>query len=189
MKHFNHQQITHSTKQSQIALKVATTAILTAVGLLLSWINPFAYIPIFSVKINPFAHLINAIAGVLLGPIYAVIIATLIAILRFSFGIGSILAFPGGISGALVVGLIRELILRIRPKRVSWAALCEPFGTIFIGATIGSFLVSLPLGVLMGLFASSCIPGALIGWLILQIMPKAGLPLHAFIGDTQNSIV
>lgn len=171
---------------SQIALKIATTAILTAVGLLLSWINPFAYVPIFGVKINPFAHLINAIAGVLLGPMYAIIVATLIAILRFSFGIGSILAFPGGISGAIIVGLVRELILRIYPKRISWAALCEPFGTIFIGASIGSFLVSVPIGVLMGLFAFSCIPGALIGWLILQIMPKAGISIQQFIEAKQN---
>ena len=72
---------------------------------------------------------INAISGVLLGPFYAVLIATLIAVIRFSYGIGSIYAFPGGIPGAFIVGIFAYIIAykkgehsgysRLKPESVS----------------------------------------------------------------------
>ncbi|MHA1283401.1 MAG: hypothetical protein ACTSQP_12910 [Promethearchaeota archaeon] len=61
---------TDKIKESKISIKsyrtirVATSAILIAVGLVLSYLNPFAYFTLFGTKINPFAHLINAISGV-----------------------------------------------------------------------------------------------------------------------------
>jgi energy coupling factor transporter S component ThiW len=165
-------------------VKIATSAILAALGVALSWINPFAYIPIFGIKINPFAHLINVIAGVLLGPWYALCTATAIAVIRFGVGIGSPLAFPGGMSGAIVVGLIRDLLLRKRPQKVNFAALSEPVGTVFIGATLASPMTFLmpdffanptPLFTMWLLFALPSIFGCIIGWLILKILDRAGL--------------
>jgi energy coupling factor transporter S component ThiW len=165
----------HITKPNNLNLKIATSAILTALGVVLSYLNPFGYVMIFGAKINPFAHFINAIAAVLLGPIYAVLIALFIAVIRFSTGTGSILAFPGGMSGALVVGIVREIILRIDPKKVKLAALFEPIGTVFIGGTISSFIIpSTPLFVFWGLFALSAIPGCVLGYLSLIAIQKAG---------------
>ena len=74
-----------------------------------------------------------------MGPFYAVLTALAIAIIRFSLGIGSLYAFPGGISGAIVVGLIAELISKKNDKFRVHAALFEPVGTIFIGGTISSY--------------------------------------------------
>jgi energy-coupling factor transport system ATP-binding protein len=164
--------------QQHLSVKVATAAILIALGVVLSWVNPFAYYPPFGIKINPFVHMINVIAGLLLGPVYALLVAFGIAILRFSFGLGTILAFPGGLSGALIVGVVRELIVRVVPKlirRIEWAALVEPIGTVFIGATISSLLVPTPIWTLWWLFACSCIPGAIIGGIIVSLMYKRGL--------------
>jgi energy coupling factor transporter S component ThiW len=181
-------------QQSRHSLKIATTAILSAVGYILSILNPFQHIALFGAKINPFAHLINAIAGVLLGPTYAVICATIIATLRFATGYGSPLAFPGGISGALIVGLVRNLLIKMKVKRVHLAALAEPLGTIFIGAPLSSLLVqaliaagttffkvSIPTLTWMGLFAASCIPGAIIGWSLVLILEKAGFSYHNYL--------
>ncbi|OLS15758.1 MAG: thiW protein [Promethearchaeota archaeon CR_4] len=158
-----------------INVKLATGAILAAVGVVLSYLNPFAYVLIFNAKINPFAHFINAIAGVLLGPWYALGIATSIAIIRFATGIGSILAFPGGMSGAIIVGLAREILLRVRPQKVNLAAFAEPLGTVFIGATIAQFIIPAAFGTYWWLFALSCIPGCAFGWVILKILDQTGV--------------
>jgi energy coupling factor transporter S component ThiW len=170
----NEHQSTTFISQNQISLKIATTAILSAVGVVLSYLNPFGYISIFGAKINPFAHLINVVSGILLGPFYAVLTALIIATIRYSVGIGSILAFPGGMSGALTVGLARNLILKKFPKKIKFSAFAEPIGTVFIGATISSFIIPVPMMTFWWLFALSCIPGALLGWLIIISLEKAG---------------
>ncbi len=105
-----------SQKRKKYFLKIAMVTIFTALGIVLSYFNPFAYVPIFGIRPNPFAHIINAIIGVLMGPFYAVLTALVNASIRFSLGIGSHYAFPGGISGAIVVGLIAELISKKNDK-------------------------------------------------------------------------
>jgi energy coupling factor transporter S component ThiW len=174
----------------RVSLKIATTAILAAVGVVLSYILPTSYFTINGAKIDPFAHMINAISGVLLGPWYAMLTALIIAIIRFSTGIGTIYAFPGGISGAFVVGLMRELILRINPKKVNFAALFEPIGTIFIGGTIASYmsynftatfkLIPTQYYILWGTFAIACIPGTILGWIGLKALENYGLTTDYF---------
>lgn len=173
--------------QNKMTLKVAATGIFIAVGLLLSYLNPFAYIDIAGAKINPFAHVINAITGVLIGLVFSVVTALGIAILRFSLGIGTIHAFHGGISGALVVGAMAYLLRRKFPKYVEFAAFFEPLGTVFIGGTIGQLI--LPIGDIFaiegfltywGLFAVSCIPGSLMGYIILTVLEKTGITWEDF---------
>lgn len=173
----------------QISLnkKIATSGIFIAVGLVLSYINPFAYFLIFGTKINPFAHVVNAITGVLIGLTFSCITALGIAVLRFSLAIGTIHAFHGGISGALVVGAFSYFLRKKAPKYVEIAALTEPLGTVFIGGTIGQ-LIS-PIGKILsieglltywGLFALSCIPGCIIGYIILLVLKKAGISWEDF---------
>ena len=165
--------------QSNLTKKVATAGIFIAVGLVLSFLNPFAYFTIFGTKINPFVHFINAITGVLIGTPFACMTALGIAILRFAFGIGTIHAFHGGISGALVVGISAYLLRKKYPKHVELAALTEPIGTVFIGGTIAYLIV--PLGGIEGLFiywflfAMSSIPGCILGYLMLRILRRAGI--------------
>ncbi len=173
--------------KSNLTKKVATAAIFMAVGLVLSYLNPFAYFSIFGTKINPFAHLINAITGVLIGLTYSCITALGIAILRFSLGLGSIHAFHGGISGALVVGTTALILKKKDFKHVRIAALTEPMGTIFIGGTIAHLIA--PIGSIgsieslflyWSLFAASCIPGCIMGFLILEALARAGITWHDF---------
>lgn len=167
--------------QSMLSKKVASAAIFITIGVILSYLNPFGYFYIFGTKINPFAHLTNAITGVLLGLPFSLITATGIAIIRFSIGIGSIHAFHGGLGGALVVGTIAYILKLKAPKYVRLAALTEPIGTVFIGGTIGYFLVpvsgDLLAGLLFywGLFAASSIPGCILGYLMLYLINKSGL--------------
>ena len=185
---------TDKIKESKISIKsyrtirVATSAILIAVGLVLSYLNPFAYFTLFGTKINPFAHLINAISGVLLGTIFALVVALGIAILRFSLGIGTIHAFHGGMSGALVVGLVSRFLWHRKIEKVEIAAFFEPLGTVFIGGTIAYLIapfggISVFEGLLIywGLFAASCIPGSILGYIILIVLKRSGISRENFI--------
>lgn len=171
-----------SNRGSFKAVHTATAGILISLGVVLSYLNPFAYFNLFGTKINPFAHLINALSGVLLGTVYALVVALGIAIIRFSLGLGTIHAFHGGMSGALVVGIFASLIWKKKADKVEYASLFEPIGTIFIGGTI-AYLIA-PIGgvsiiggliIYWGLFAASCIPGCILGFLILKILKKAGV--------------
>ena len=170
--------------RTSITKRVATSAIMVGVGLVLSYLNPFAYFTIFGAKINPFAHIVNAIMGVLVGTIFALTTATTIAVLRFSLTIGSIHAFHGGMSGAIAVGLFAYVLWKKKPKYVEFAALTEPIGTIFIGGTIAQIIA--PLGGIgglftwWGLFAASCIPGSIIGFIILLTLKKANINREDF---------
>lgn len=165
--------------QNVTTKRVATAGIFMAVGLVLSFLNPFAYIVLFGTKINPFAHFINALTGVLIGLTYSCIVALGIAILRFAFGIGTIHAFHGGVSGAIVVGISAHILRKKDSKRVEFAALTEPIGTVFIGGTIAQLIA--PIGgieglfIYWGLFAASSIPGCVLGFMILKILRRAGI--------------
>jgi energy coupling factor transporter S component ThiW len=151
--------------------RLVLAALFAGLGVLLS---SFA-IPVGGARVFPFQHTINAVAGVLLGPWWAAGSALVTATLRVSLGTGSLFAFPGSPFGAIAVGLAYVLLRRDE------AALFEPLGTVLVGATLGALLISpfLPeatggLLALMVAFAVSSIPGAIIGYLILKTLRRAG---------------
>ncbi len=157
-------------------------------------------IPLGPARVAPQQHMINALAGVLVGPWYGMLVGCIIAIIRNAFGTGTILAFPGSVFGALVVGLVYWY-----GRRSDYAALLEPIGTVVIGATIG-YLMLAPLGPnahvkvfgfmaanaappagklwglvsfpglfgLWAIFASSSIPGSILGFVLLKALRRAG---------------
>ncbi|MHA1110012.1 MAG: energy coupling factor transporter S component ThiW [Promethearchaeota archaeon] len=168
-----------------LAVKVAMTSIFTALGVVLSFFNPLGYINLGGFLINPFAHLINALTGVILGPFWAVISATFIAIIRFSAGIGSIYAFPGGIPGAMVVGIVAAIFSVLKKDKLRiYAAFFEVIGTVGIGAVISyAFMGAQSTIFLWGGFAMSSILGSSIGFLILWILEKRNINYVNF-GET-----
>lgn len=162
--------------------KIALSALLIALGILLSFF-PGSF-PIGPVRVFPFQHMINAIAGVILGPGYAGFIALSIGILRISAGTGTLFALTGGIPGAIVVGLIFRYLYRR-----DTAALSEPIGTA-VGAILSALLVSpllayAPLPSFLGIdtqlvlfivfFWMSSIPGAVLGYMFLKVLRRSRL--------------
>lgn len=152
--------------------KLVLAAVFAAVPVILSFVP--GSIPVAGAKLLPWQHMANAVAGVVVGPWYAALAATLAAVLRNLFGVGTLLAFPGGIPGALVVGLA----YRLWPR--SWVVLLEPVGAGPVGATLGSLLVApvflgkaIPLATLLPLFLASSVPGAVLGWVVLQALVRA----------------
>ncbi|MHA2474628.1 MAG: energy coupling factor transporter S component ThiW, partial [Promethearchaeota archaeon] len=91
-------------------------------------------------------------------------------------------------SGALVVGGISYFLRKKFPKYVELAALFEPLGTIFIGGTIGHLISTFPDNIFVieslftfwGLFALSCIPGSIIGFIILMALKAAKISWEDF---------
>ena len=151
--------------------RLVLAALFAGLGVLLS---PFA-VPVGASRVFPFQHAINAVVGVLIGPWWAAGSALVTATLRFSFGTGSIFAFPGSPFGALAVGLAYRLLRRDE------AALFEPVGTVLVGATFGAVLISPFLGAagggliaLMIAFALSSVPGAVLGYVVLKALRRSG---------------
>ena len=75
---------------------IARAVILVAIAVALS---PF-FIPVGISKCFPAQHMVNVLAAVMLGPWYAVVIALVSGIIRNILGLGTLLAFPGGMIGA-----------------------------------------------------------------------------------------
>lgn len=67
------------------------TALFTALAVL----GSFIHFPIGPVKVSPFQHAINVVAGIIIGPWYGMIAAFLTALVRLMLGTGTIFAFPG----------------------------------------------------------------------------------------------
>lgn len=162
--------------------KLVLAAIFAALPVVLSFFP--GSIPVGGARLLPWQHMVNVLAGVLVGPWYAALAATVAAILRNAFGVGTLLAFPGGIPGALVVGFAYQVWRR------PWAGLLEPLGTGLIGATLGSLFVApffmgraIPLvdatrpfvAGLLPLFLMSSIPGAILGVVLLRALARAGV--------------
>ena len=99
--------------------KAAYAVVLVAMGVALA---PYTSFPIGIAKVNPTQHFVNVIGALLLGPWWAVAIATIIAVLRNAMGLGTLLAFPGGMIGAFLAGFfigIPAIFTRAPPVKSS----------------------------------------------------------------------
>lgn len=153
--------------------EVARAVILVAVAVALS---PF-FIPVGITKCFPAQHMINVIAAVMLGPTYAVCIAFIAAVLRNLLGLGTLLAFPGGMIGALLAGLAYHAF-----KNMYLAGLGEVIGTGLFGAMASAWLIgpvlmgkSMAVGALIVAFSVSTLGGTALGLIVLNILRRGGI--------------
>jgi energy coupling factor transporter S component ThiW len=127
--------------------------------------------------------MINAIVGIMLGPIYAAAVALGIGTLRVAAGTGTLFAYPGGIPGGLVVGSIFWYLWRHDE-----CALTEPLGTavgaILSALALAPFIGAKALPPIFGLTAQwelfvisfwfASIPGSVIGYLVVKALRRIG---------------
>ena len=149
---------------------VARAAVLVSLAVALS---PF-FIPVGIAKCFPAQHMINVIAAVMLGPAYAVAIACIAAVLRNILGLGTLLAFPGGMIGALLAGLAYRFF-----QNAYAAGIGEIIGSGLLGALAGAWLVapvlmekSMAAGTLVIAFSISSIGGTIIGIVSLNFLRR-----------------
>jgi energy-coupling factor transport system ATP-binding protein len=150
---------------------IARAVILTAMAVALS---PF-FIPVGVSKCFPAQHMVNVLAAVMLGPGYAVMIALMAGMIRNMLGLGTLLAFPGGMIGALAAGLMYKF-----SRNIYWAGLGEIIGTGLLGSLACVWIVgpifmgkSIAAGALMTAFSLSTLGGTVIGILALGVLRKA----------------
>ena len=105
--------------------KLALAGVLCAVAVVGSMFS----FPVFGSKCAPVQHMVNVLCAVLLGPWYGV--AFVASLLRNLLGLGSLMAFPGSMCGALLCGIVYH-----KTKNLL-ATLCgEVFGTGIIGGLL-----------------------------------------------------
>ena len=180
-------------------VNIAYTTVFTALGITLAHTFFFS---IFGTLAFPGQHLVNAVAGVMLGPWWASLVAVLVGTYRNLVGIGTLFAYPGGIPGAIVVGLAYRLLKRRYGVRTALAAaLLEPVGTVLIGGTVSLLIIApvigheaaglIPqLGVIGALtqfytgWAASSVPGAVMGYLVLLALYRFQVIQQQEAGDS-----
>jgi energy-coupling factor transport system ATP-binding protein len=153
--------------------RVARAVILVAIGVALS---PFTSFPIGIAKVNPTQHFVNVLAAVLLGPWWATAVAAIIAVIRNALGVGTLLAFPGGMIGAFLAGYAFRLT-----RKAYLAALGEIVGTGILAALVSGWLVapalmqtSMSIAVLIGSFLVSTILGTALALVALKLLEQVG---------------
>lgn len=153
--------------------KVAKAVVLAAAAVALSPV----FIPVGISKCFPAQHMVNVIAAAMLGPLYAVVIAAVAAVVRNILGLGTLLAFPGGMIGALLAGLAYSA-----SRNLYWTALGEVLGTGLLGALASAWLVApvfmgknMATATLIIAFGLSSLAGAVAGLMVLKTLRKAGV--------------
>lgn len=104
--------------------KLAIAGIFCAVAVVGSMFS----FPVFGSKCAPVQHMVNILCAVLLGPGYGLGAAFCASLLRNLLGLGTLMAFPGSMFGALLCGLVYW-----KTKNLSATLLGEVFGTAVLG--------------------------------------------------------
>ncbi|MDO5142465.1 MAG: energy coupling factor transporter S component ThiW [Eubacteriales bacterium] len=111
-------------------MKTRSVSKLTLAGLLVAVavVGSLFSVPVLGAKCSPVQHMVNVLAAVLLGPGYAVGMAFAASLIRNLLALGSLLAFPGSMIGALLCGVAYKLW-----PRLSVAYAGEVLGTGILG--------------------------------------------------------
>lgn len=160
-------------KQKQ-TLRLTLAALLCAVAVVGSLLS----FPVFGSKCAPVQHVVNVLCAVLLGPWYGTAVAFAASLLRNFLGLGSLLAFPGSMCGALLSGLVYKACKRILPAAagevvgtgILGGLLAYPMAVAFMSvdaASIAFYGYIIP-------FLVSTVVGSALAWVILVTLQKAG---------------
>ena len=104
--------------------KLAIAGILCAVAV----VGSLFTFPVLASKCAPIQHMVNVLCAVLLGPWYGVGVAFGASLIRNLLGLGTIMAFPGSMCGALLCGLVFW-----KTRNLPATLVGEVFGTGIIG--------------------------------------------------------
>ncbi len=84
--------------------------------------------PVFGSKCAPVQHMVNILCAVLLGPWWGVGVAFAASLIRNLLTLGSLMAFPGSMFGALLCGIVYW-----KSKNLPATLVGEVFGTSVLG--------------------------------------------------------
>lgn len=150
---------------------LTTMAVFIALGTIGSQLLWF---PAGIAKAYPVQHAINVMAAIILGPGPAVIIAFMTGLVRFMLGVGTLLAFPGGMIGAFLAGILYKkfghkilaVVGEVVGTGIIGSLFSVPYANLLMGSSLGAF-------VFLPSFLVSSVSGAIIGYIIVIRVKQA----------------
>ncbi|KYG90504.1 MULTISPECIES: energy coupling factor transporter S component ThiW [Metasolibacillus] len=124
----------------------------------------FVAIPTGIARAYPIQHAVNVVSAILLGPVPAVVIAFVTALVRIFTGTGSLLAIPGSVIGAFLAAIAYKYshkvwlagIGEVIGTGVIASLVAVPYAKILMGTSVTAlafmpaFLVSSAIGAVLG---------------------------------------
>lgn len=138
--------------------------------------STFVSFPSGIARAYPIQHAVNVIAAIMLGPIPAVIIAFVTGLVRVLTGTGSLLAFPGGMIGALLAGVLYKhsgkawlaAVGEIIGTGILASLIAVPYAKLLMGTSVTALFFVPP-------FIVSSVSGALLGVVLAVRLEKSGV--------------
>lgn len=153
--------------------KMTVTAIFAAIAVVGSLFS----FPVFGSKRAPVQHLVNVLCAVTVGPWWGLAQAFIASLIRNLLGLGSPLAFPGSMCGALLGGLLYKY-----GKKLPLAYVGEVVGTGIIGGMLSYPIAYFVMGNQAAALFTFVVPflistcgGTIIAMVITLPMQKSGL--------------
>ena len=160
-------------REHKKTMKLALAGVLVALAVVGSMIS----VPIAGSKCAPVQHMVNIVAAVLLGPLWGVGMAFISSLIRNMLGIGTLMAFPGSMVGALLCGIVHYLT-----KNLKLTCCAEAFGTGVLGGIaaypVAKFLMGTePTGLFVYVipFLISTVVGSILAFGLITALEKGGL--------------
>lgn len=121
--------------------------------------------------------MVNILAAVTLGPFWGIGIAFIASLLRNLLALGSLMAFPGSMVGALCCGLVYHF-----SRKLSLTCAAEALGTGILGGIaaypVAVYLMGLtPAGIFVYVvpFLISTVAGSILAFLLITVLEKGGV--------------
>lgn len=160
-------------KQNDTVKKLAFAGVFTALAVVGSLIS----FPVAGSKCAPVQHMVNILSAVILGPWWGVGIAFCASLIRNMLALGTLMAFPGSMVGALCCGLMYMLT-----KKRSLTCIAEAFGTGVLGGIAAYPVAKLLMGaepaglfVYVVPFLVSTVAGSILAYLLITVLEKSGV--------------
>ena len=152
--------------------KLAMAGVLVAVAVAGSLFS----FPVAGSKCAPVQHMVNICGAIFLGPAWSVGVAFCASVIRNLTGLGSLMAFPGSMVGALCCGLVYAMCKKL------WLTCCaEAFGTGVLGGIaaypVAKLLMGLnPTGLFVYIvpFLVSTVVGSILAYVLISALEKGG---------------
>ena len=154
--------------------KLALAGVLCAVAV----VGSLFTFPVLASKCAPIQHMVNVLCAVLLGPWYGVGVAFGASLIRNLLGLGTIMAFPGSMCGALLCGLVYW-----KTRNLPATLAGEVFGTGIIGGLLSYPVAVAFMGVVAGSiafyayvvpFLVSTVGGSSLGGILVAALGRTG---------------
>ena len=161
--------------KSEQTKKLCLAGILCAVAVVGSLFS----FPVLGSRCAPVQHTVNILCAVVRGPWYGVLVAFCASLIRNLLGLGSLMAFPGSMLGALLCG-----IAFWKTKNVPLTLVAEVLGTGILGGLCAWPVAILFMGKSAGdiafyayivPFLISTVGGAIISAFLIAALQKTGL--------------